>query len=38
MREDYTMVAEVPLSEIFGYSTDLRSKTQGKAGFSAGIC
>lgn len=26
--------AEVPLSELFGYSTDLRSKTQGRANFS----
>jgi elongation factor G len=35
MRDDYTVVlAEVPLSEMFGYSTDLRSATQGKAGFS----
>tara|TARA_B100001094_G_scaffold292605_1_gene311905 strand:- start:419 stop:2524 length:2106 start_codon:yes stop_codon:yes gene_type:complete len=35
MREDYTVIlAEVPLSEMFGYSTDLRSKTQGKAGFT----
>ncbi|SME95651.1 elongation factor G [Pseudobacteriovorax antillogorgiicola] len=35
MRDDYTVImAEVPLSEMFGYSTDLRSSTQGKAGFS----
>ncbi|MBL6990732.1 MAG: elongation factor G [Bacteriovoracaceae bacterium] len=26
--------AEVPLSEMFGYSTDLRSKTQGRARFT----
>jgi elongation factor G len=26
--------AEVPLSEMFGYSTDLRSKSQGRANFS----
>ncbi len=26
--------AEVPLSELFGYSTDLRSKSQGRANFS----
>ena len=35
MRDDYTVIeAEVPLAEMFGYSTDLRSKTQGKASFS----
>jgi len=35
MNEDYVVIrAEVPLSEMFGYSTDLRSKTQGKAGFT----
>ena len=35
MRDDYTVIfAEVPLSEMFGYSTDLRSKTQGKASFT----
>jgi len=26
--------SEVPLSEMFGYATDLRSKTQGRATFS----
>jgi elongation factor G len=26
--------AEVPLSQLFGYSTELRSKTQGRASFS----
>ena len=35
MRDDYTIIqSEVPLSEMFGYSTELRSMTQGKAGFS----
>ena len=35
MRDDFTVIeAEVPLAEMFGYSTDLRSKTQGKASFS----
>ena len=35
MKNDYTIIlAEVPLSEMFGYSTDLRSATQGKANFS----
>jgi len=26
--------AEVPLATMFGYATDLRSKTQGRATFS----
>ncbi len=35
MRDDYAVIlAEVPLSEMFGYSTSLRSATQGKAGFT----
>lgn len=28
------VVAEVPLSEMFGYATDMRSQTQGRASFS----
>ncbi|MBT5095979.1 MAG: elongation factor G [Halobacteriovoraceae bacterium] len=28
------VIAEVPLVEMFGYSTDLRSKTQGRANFT----
>jgi elongation factor G len=34
-REGFSVLqAEVPLSEMFGYSNDLRSMTQGKASFS----
>jgi elongation factor G len=34
-RTGFTVIqAEVPLSEMFGYSNDLRSSTQGKATFS----
>jgi elongation factor G len=28
------IIAEVPMAEMFGYSTDLRSKTQGRASFT----
>ena len=30
--------AEVPLSELFGYSTQLRSMTQGRANFTMAFC
>lgn len=33
-----TIESEVPLSEMFGYSTDLRSATQGKGEFSMEFC
>ncbi len=34
-KDDITIItAQVPLSSMFGYSTDLRSATQGKAGYS----
>ena len=29
----HVLVCEVPLAEMFGYATDLRSKTQGRATF-----
>ena len=36
--ETATILAEVPLAETFGYSTDLRSMTQGLGTFSMEFC
>lgn len=33
-----TIRAQVPLSEMFGYATDLRSQTQGRASYSMEFC
>ena len=38
-RSGYTVItSEVPLAEMFGYSNDLRSMTQGKGSFSMEFC
>ncbi|MBF0198235.1 MAG: elongation factor G [Planctomycetes bacterium] len=39
MQDDFAIIkAEVPLSEMFGYANEIRSKTQGKCGFSMEFC
>ena len=34
----HVLASEVPLAEMFGYATDLRSKTQGRATFTMEFC
>ena len=34
LRQDRVIQAEVPLTEMFGYATDLRSATQGRATYT----
>jgi elongation factor G len=34
----HLILAEVPLAETFGYATDLRSSTQGRATFTMQVC
>jgi elongation factor G len=36
--ESHIVLAEVPLAETFGYATDLRSSTQGRATFTMEFC
>lgn len=39
MEDDFAIIrAEVPLAEMFGYANEIRSKTQGKCGFSMEFC
>ena len=39
MQDEFAIIhAEVPLSEMFGYANEIRSKTQGKCGFSMEFC
>jgi len=33
-----TIICEIPLAETFGFSTDLRSQTQGQGSFTMELC